>query len=706
MKMKFIRQSEATECGLAAICMVANHHGHRLDLAGLRQRFNVSLKGAGLRDIMAIADGLGLGSRALRCEPEHLGSIKLPAILHWNLNHFVVLTAAGTRKMTILDPAKGERVMSRDEVADHFTGVVLELTPTKDFEPVEDKRRTRLTDLWSNVTGLRRALFQVLIFSLALQILTLALPFYLQLTIDEAVLREDRSLLLVLAVGFGFLYVLQAGTEAFRSWVILILGQSVTFQMAGNVLRHLIRLPAVFFEKRHVGDIISRVGSVKPIQEALTQSLIAAILDGMMAITTGILIIVYSWQLALVVMVSVTIYTAASLLIFPFLRRREEDLLAAHAGENTYTIETIRASRAVKLFGREAEREAGWRNAYTSVINAGVKVGGWRIGMTTIDRLLFGLQLVLVVYLGARAIIAGDLTIGMLFAFLAYRQNFADRITGLVQKIISFRMLGLHLERLGDIIHERPEMIAPPSAMSRGVIRGGICVKNITYSYGSNEAPVLQDVSMDIAPGAFIAITGPAGGGQTTLLKLMLGLLAPERGEILIDGLPIAHHGLSSFRAETGVVMQDDALLSGTIADNIAFFDPELDMGRVQEAAMQAHIHDDIARMPMNYLSMIGDMGAALSGGQRQRLLIARALYRNPRILFMDEGTANLDEEAERCIADVLSAMPITRVVIAHRPELVRRAQAVYVVKDRTIGPVSRNLGLKNTERPVGQESL
>lgn len=673
----FVRQSEATECGLAALCMIANYHGHRFDLAALRQRFSVSLKGATLRDLMRIADGLGLGSRALRCEPEHLPDVKAPAVLHWDLNHFVVLKRASTKGVIIVDPAKGEKKLSYEEVGDHFTGVVLELTPTKTFSPIEEKRRTRLADLWSSIVGLKRALLQLFVLSLVLQVIVLALPFYVQLTIDEAILREDVDLLTILAVSFGVLYILSALVEGFRSWIILVIGQSMTFQMAGNVLRHLMRLPGNYFEKRHVGDLTSRVGSVRPIQQTLTESTISAIIDGVMAISTGVLIFIYSWQLGFVVLLFAGLYAAITLGSFPLLRSREEKYIDSLAQENTFTIETIRASRPIKLFGREAQRESGWRNAYSRVINNAVSVGRYRISIDVLNKTLFGLQIIVVVYIAARQILAGELTLGMFFAFMAYRQNFSDRVTGFITQGVQFRMLGLHLERLSDIVHTESEDVSQTTALVGTGMRGQLTLEDVTFRYGSNEAPVFTDLNLAVSPGEFLAIIGPSGGGKSTLLKVMLGLVQHDAGRVSIDGIPLAAYGIGSYRAQVGVVMQDDALLSGSIADNIAFFDPDLDMARVREAASAAEIHDDIARMPMNYLSLIGDMGAALSGGQRQRLLIARALYRNPRMIFMDEGTANLDEASERKIADVIEGMPITRVIVAHRPELIRRADRV-----------------------------
>ena len=677
--MKPILQAEATECGLASMTMVAQHHGHKVDLGGMRQRFGVSLKGAGLRDLMNMANELGFASQPLRLEPERLKDIALPAVLHWDLNHFVVLKEVrGGRKFVVFDPARGRVEYTPAEMSKHFSGVALEVTPAADFKPVEAKLKTKLTSLWAKLSGFKRSFVQVLILSIVIQLIALASPAYLQLVIDEAVTRYDPDFLLLLALGFGFLYIVNAVTSALRSWVILLLGQSLTFQVAGNILRHLIRLPADFFEKRHVGDIISRMGSIQPIQTALTQSVVAALVDGVMTVATAVLMMIYSWILALIAIGFTVLYLIISLILFPFLRNRQEDLIAKRAKEQSHIIETIRASRAVKLFGREIEREGAWRNLYSDVINSGVAYGKLSIVNQFAARFLFGLQTVLIVYFGASFILAGDMTVGMLFAFMSYRQNFTARAEGLVNKGIEFRMLGLHLERLSDIVQsEKEEGIEVPESPIRPM-EGKVEMDAVSFRYSKNDPFIFENLSLSIQPGEFIAISGVSGGGKTTLMKVMLGLLKPTSGEVRADGLPLRAFGLLNWRSATGVVMQDDSLLSGTIADSISFFDPQIDMQRVAECAMQAQIHKEISQMPMHYLSMVGDMGAALSGGQRQRIMLARALYHNPRVLFLDEGTANLDEETEKAIADVISEMDITRVVIAHRPELVGRADRVF----------------------------
>jgi ATP-binding cassette subfamily B protein RaxB len=672
-------QAEVAECGLASLAMVAAYHGHDLDLNGLRQRYALSLKGATLADLMTMADGLDMACRPLRLEPEQLGQLALPCILHWDLNHFVVLKALRRDGVVIHDPALGVRVVSHRQLSKSFSGVALELAPTSQFEPQVARVRARICDLWTRALGWQRPLVQALLLSVMLQLFAMAAPAFLQLTMDDAVSRQDQNFLTVLALAFGAMYVLQAATEALRGLTVLQLGQSLSFQLTGNLLRHLLRLPAEFFEKRMVGDILSRMGSVRPVQEALTQSVVTALIDGVMTLATGVLLMLYSPLLGGLVLGSTLLYALVVLALYPFRRQREEAQLMAQAEAQTYLIESIRASKTVKLYGREAQREIVWRNYFAQVVNAALGSGQLELGAQFARSLLLGLQLVLVVYLGAQMVMASQLSAGMLFAILLYRNQFSERAEALLKHLVQFRLLRLHMDRLADIVTTPREAgLDGGQQMQERALRGALSLKEVSFRYAQNEPLLLRAISLDIQPGEFVAIVGASGGGKTTLLKLMLSLLPPTSGEVQVDGMPLQAFGLRAWRQAIGVVQQDDGLLMGTIADNIAFFDPQLDMACVLESAKAASVHDEIQAMPMGYLTMVGDMGSTLSGGQRQRVLLARALYRQPSVLFLDEGTANLDLASERRIADLVQTMTITRVVVAHRPELVQRADRVF----------------------------
>ncbi|HEX8645009.1 MAG TPA: peptidase domain-containing ABC transporter [Allosphingosinicella sp.] len=671
-----ILQSEGAECGHACLAMIANHHGHRINLPGLRQRFPTSIKGASLPDLMAIASDLDLSPRAVRLDIDEFDQLQKPAILHWDLNHFVVLENVRGDRATILDPAAGRRRLSLRELGRHFTGVAMELVPTSDFKPVEARTKTRLRDLWSRMSHYRGAFVQVLTLSLLLQATALAMPFFLQLTVDEAIGQGDTNLLLILLVGFGIVYALNGIIRALRSWVLLTLGESLTYQLAGNVVRHLVRLPIGYFERRHVGDLLSRIGSIRPIQTLLTQGLVDVIIDSVLALTTVFVMLLISPLLTAIVVATTFLYLVFSLLLYPGLKQRTEEEIVARANEETYLMETMRAIRAIKLHTHEAMRENGWRNRYAEVISATYRSQIYGIRLDLAENILFGFQFLFVVYLGAMAVLGQSLTIGLLLAFLAYRTAFMTSAVALVDQLQRWRLIGVHLERLSDIVGEKREELR---IMPRGGLlpAPAIRAEALTFAYGPTEAPIFDKIDFEIPAGELVAIVGPSGSGKTTLVRIMLGLLPPTGGRLIVDGVPLGPATLSAWRGRIGAVMQDDHLLTGTIADNIAFFDQRIDQRMVEEAARLARIHDDIVKMPMAYQSLIGDMGAALSAGQRQRIMLARALYRDPDVLFLDEGTANLDEENEKAIAEMIANLPVTRIVVAHRPALVARAGLV-----------------------------
>jgi ATP-binding cassette subfamily B protein RaxB len=683
-KLPIMLATEGAECGLACMAMIAAYHGHEVDLNGLRQRFSMSLAGATLRNLMTLADQLAFESRPLRVGAVALSKVQTPAILHWDLNHFVVLKAVRRGKIDIHDPARGARTLSIEDASNHFTGVVLEVAPKAGFQKVEARVDVRISSLWSRLQGFVPAFVQILSLSLALQIVAFAGPFQIQLVVDEAIGRMDKSLLTVLALGFGGLMLLQLGMAALRSWMLQVFGSMLTYQIVGNLVHQLLRLPADFFEKRHVGDILSRLGSTSAIQDALTRGLVASIIDGVMALLAAVILFLYSPLLAGVVCASVLLMLVLAAAFYPFVRSRTEEQLIASAKERSHLMETVRAAATIKLMGREVEREGAWRNHYANTINASVSVGKFNIALDWLQNSVVAVQFILVVFLGARFIIDGQgLSVGMLLAFLSFRQTFTDRCFSLINQGVEFQLLGLHLQRLGDIVGATPE--TTEAAALSAPVAGGIQARSLSFRYASSDPFILREASFDIAPGEFVALVGPSGGGKTTTLKLLLGLQFPTDGEILLDGQPATPERIRAWRSSVGVVAQDDRLLSGTIADNIAFFDPDLDMMGVIAAAEAAHIHADVARMPMQYLSLVGDMGSSLSGGQKQRILLARALYRQPAVLFLDEGTANLDEDTENAIGDLISALPITRVVVAHRPALVRRADRVLEMREGRI---------------------
>lgn len=667
-----IHSAEVAECGLACLAMIGQHHGHDIDLNGLRRHFTVSLGGASLRGLMAIGDQMGLASRPLRVELSALQHVALPAVLHWNLDHFVVLVSLKGDQAVIHDPAKGRRVYSLKSIGEHFTGVVIEFTPAADFTKLPAGSPVKLGSLWSKSRGFWWLALQILGLSLALQVAAFVAPLQMQIVVDQAISRGDAALLTALALGFGAVAVLQCILEALRAWVLHVAGNLLSFQFTGNIVRHLLRLPSTYFERRNVGDILARISSTTAIQDALTQGVVSAIIDGVMATVAALILFIYSPLLAAIVIGAVLLVLLINFAFYPVLRDRTEAQLNATGAERTHLLETLRAATIVKVMGRGQEREGRWRNLFASVINANVSVAECSVWQDFLQRLTLGMSTVLVIYLGARAVMTADgLSVGMLVAFLSFRQTFTDRAANLVRQTIAFRMLRLHLDRLSDIITAEPD---PRPTGRIALEHAGIEFRNVSFRYGATDAPVLEAVSFRIEAGEFVAIHGPSGSGKSTLLKLLLGLAAPTSGEILIGGRLATPELWHAWRESIGYVSQDDRLLSGSIAENIAFFDPDMNLAGVVWAARAAFVDSDIAKMPMQYHSLIGDMGSVLSGGQKQRILLARALYRKPQVLILDEGTANLDAQTEEAVCDMVGGLAMTRIVVAHRPAFLARA--------------------------------
>jgi ATP-binding cassette, subfamily B, bacterial CvaB/MchF/RaxB len=669
-RLPVVRQTEAAECGLACLAMMSSYHGHHIDLNTLRRRHPVSLKGATLRALIQVASQMHFVCRPLRFDLGHLKRLNMPAIVHWDMNHFVVLKSVTSRGILVHDPASGERFYPIAEASKHLTGVALELSPSQEFRPKDERARLPFSTFLMQLHGSRHALIQILILSAFLEIFVIASPFYLQLTIDEVVARGDADLLIVLALGFGLLGAIKVCTTAIRSLIILIVQNVLHFQIGARLFHHLVRLPIAYFEKRHIGDILSRFTSIEPIRSALAEGMIAATIDGLMALATLAMIFAYSTQLALVVLAAFFLYAVVRLGLYRLLRERSLAAIEAKAHENSTFIETLRAVQSLKIFNRESDRETQWLNRYGDVVSANVRLGRAKIAFATINDALFALENVVTIYLAARLALSNSLTIGMIFAFMSYKQHFTEKAVQLVEKALDFRILELHLERLADIALSPLERGHDQVLAYMRQIRGRIELRNVFFRYAETEPFVLEDISFVIEPGEFVAIMGPSGAGKTTLIKIMLGLLEPTRGDVLIDGVPLSTIGPRAYREHVGAVMQEDQLLSGSVADNICFFDPSFDQDWMIQCTQLAGIHEEIMAMPMSYNSLIGDMGSSLSGGQKQRVLLARALYRRPRILFLDEGTAHLDVENEININSALKRLQMTRISVAHRPEI------------------------------------
>lgn len=682
-RLPVILQTEVAECGLACLAMVAGYHGHHVDLASMRSLFPVSLKGMGLNRVIDIARRLNLGTRAVKLDLDRLGDLKLPCILHWNFNHFVVLREVGRASVTIHDPARGVRELPLEDVSRAFTGVALELWPANSFELREPAPNLKLRTLFGRVSGLARSLVQILLLAAALEVFALVQPFFLQWVIDEVVAGGDRDLLTLLAAGFGLLLLMQQASAALRAWAMMYFSTTFGVQWRANVFAHLLSLPIRYFERRHLGDLVSRFGALDTIQQTLTSSFLSAVVDGLMTVVTLAMMFVYSWKLALIALAAILLCAIVRVLGYFPLRRAVEEQIVHAAKQQSHFLETVRGIKTIKLFNRENERRSAWLALLVRQVNAGLNVQKLQLLCQQIDGLLSGLAGLLVIWLGARLVMDAQFTVGALMAFNAYRMQFDTRAGGLVERFFEFRVLQLQGERLADIVATQPEQdtgtrYVPGEAQD---LVAGIEFDHVAFRYADGDPLVLDGISLKIEAGESVALVGPSGCGKTTLVNLLLGVLTPTSGTIRIGGIEADRLGMERSRELVGSVLQDDVLFAGSIADNISFFASQPDAERIAHCAQLAAVHADIAAMPMGYNTLVGDMGTVLSGGQKQRVLLARALYKRPRILVLDEATSHLDVHCEQQVNAAIRALNLTRLIVAHRPETIASASRVIVLQ-------------------------
>lgn len=677
-RLPLILQTEATECGLACLAMIAGYHGHHATLMELRRQFSVSLKGITLKQLIQTADVLNLGTRAVRLDLEDLNKLKLPCVLHWNFNHFVVLQAVDGQRLTVYDPAQGIRQLSQAQASPSFTGAALEVWPGNDFAQQPPKPHVKLMSMLGRVSGLYPALIQVLLLALVLEVFSLVSPFLLQWTIDNVLITQDRGLLTTLIIGFALLLLMQQVVSTTRAWVMIHMSTLLSVQWRANVFSHLLRLPIQYFEKRHLGDVVSRFGAIGQIQQTLTAAFFSTLLDGLMSIATLFLMFVYSPLLASIALVAMMLYAILRWAWYRPLRRASEEQIIHAARQESHFLESVRGMRTLKLFQRQTERRSAWLGLLVEQINAGLRTQKLQLVYIQFNALIFGLENLLAIGVGASLVMENQFTVGVLMAFIAYKSQFVSRVASLIDHLFELHMLRLQGERLADIVLHPPEDLSDASSGTAVLSKpADIVISNVKYRYSEQEPFVLNGINLRIAQGESVAITGASGCGKSTLINLLLGIYPPTEGQIQIAGIDLERLGTGGLRSKMATVMQDDCLFAGSLADNIAFFDANPDMDWVRACAANASIHADIVSMPMGYNTLVGDMGTVLSGGQKQRVLLARALYKKPDILILDEATSHLDIRCEQHVNEAVSALNVTRIIVAHRTETIASADRV-----------------------------
>ncbi len=690
-RVRSLVQSEANECGLTCLAMVANYHRHDIGLSYLRALFPLSRSGMTLGDIVELADGLGLdaGGYALSNVSE-LANVALPAILHWNGNHFVVLESIKAGRYRVHDPEFGLRLYDQADMERMFSGIVLEFAPRMDLKQFKAERKLTLIELIRATRGLGGTLWQIALVSAAIALLGLATPVLLQVSLDVVIPQVDLDLLQVLAIGLALMMIFEALGRWLRDFVTLRASTLLQLQFTRNVVGHAFRLPLTYFELRHPGDFVARVDSVEHVKTYLVGGLVTAFADSLTSILLIGMMFYYAPPMAFAVLLTLAAVLAMRFLTFPKLNQATAGSLEARSEERGRLLDGLRRVDSLKAHNGTELFALRWFESFTRFANLDFRARKAGLDAELMMHVVIALSTVTTLYMGITGVIANALTIGTLYAFFALRSDFFERVNLLTHSLMQLSALKVHLQRLDDVIGQEPETGIEESKFQRQ-LRKEVRLEDVTVQFGRADEPILTGASLtiDIERAETIAIIGTSGSGKSSLMKILASLHEPAHGRVVVDGAPLDQFGRRAYRDNLGVVFADDGLFSGTVADNLSLFDPSVSRAEMEAALVRVGLAEEIERLPQGFATQISEENGLLSTGQRRRLILARALCRRPRLLLLDEVTANLDPETETALVDSLRSVRAAKVFVTHSERLLDQVDRVLRIENRRLVEVT-----------------
>ena len=674
-------QETSADCAYACLAMVLAGFGSRVSLEVIKRRVPPSASGTSLSQLLQLASGFGLSAQPLRASLTAMPALRLPAMLHWDMNHFVVLASISAGRFEVLDPARGRLILTENELSDHFTGIAIQFQTMPEYQRLRQVVRSSISDLWSTAAGIRRSVAVVIALALVSQMLILVTPLFYSLAINRGLTGSQGLLVAIIGAATVANLLIAAGDLTRRCYVVH-LGTEVSRQTTSNIINHLLRLPYLYFQHRRLGDLTTRVESTRFLRDALTDGALSVLIDGAFCAIALSLLSVFCPGVAIICTIAAACYLTFKYFAQRRFRALEAETFHSQAIEQGVAMECLRGVLSIKTLGIETARAAAWAGANAESLQRTRDIQMFSAVMAAGKSAISALELVFVMAYCMVKIRQGQMGVGTLFALLALRQLLQDRIYPLLEKIFDFDILRLRMARLQDITFQAPDPAHEATPEPFPIGKGHIELADLVFRYEEDAPAIVDGLNLHIGAGEFVAIKGLSGAGKSTFIKLLIGLLPAEKGTITVDGIALAPGNLSAYKTHLGVVLQNDELFSGTILDNITAFESDADLEQVRAAARLAQVDGDIEAMKMGYFSLIGDMGSSLSGGQRQRLLLARAIYRRPKIFVLDEGTANLDPEREHAVIEAIRSLGVTVVSVAHRSKTLDLADRVLEFRE------------------------
>ncbi len=679
-----IQQIDEMDCGAAALGMVCRHFGRRVGLTRIRQLTHTAFDGTSLRALCQAATELGLAARGIKVSRSQLDRVPLPAIVHWEGNHWIVLVEVGKTTVRVADPAVGLRRIPRGEFDQKWTGYAALFDYTEAFERAPEGRSS-FGWVLPFIAPYKRVLLRVLTLSIVVSLLQMSIPVFTQVVVDRVVVERDLDLLIVVVAGMLVALVFMLAGNLLERYMLSFAAVRIDSAILDFLTRRLLDLPMSYFSTRRTGDIQRRLQGARQVREFVVQNGLGGLLAIVQIAAAIGIMAAYSLTLAGVFFIVFPVYAGLMVFSTKVLRPLFAELEESHAKYSSFQIDAIKGIETMKATAGEQTFRSAMLNQFVSVADKQFRANFILMSYDTAVQSVGLLSAVLFLWVGARMVIASTLTIGGFVAFNALMGMVYAPIIRVLSLWDDWQVSAVLMNRLGDIFESEPEQGYDRSRLRPvQTLQGQIELRNLGFRYGGPESPaILAGITLEFQPSRTTAIVGRSGSGKTTLIKCLAGLIEPTEGAVFFDGVDMTTLNYRDLRRKIGVVLQENYLFNESILRNIAFGDPEPDLDRVVWAARAANAHEFILRLPLRYDTQIGESGLALSGGQRQRIAIARALYADPPILIFDEATSALDSESEHAVQQNLERLVggRTAIVIAHRLSTVRNADTIVVIE-------------------------
>ena len=686
-RTQLILQTTPVECAAACLAMICSHFNMDASLEDCTERLHPGRNGTSAGELVQAARDFGLRVVAYTVEPEQIKALKLPAIIHWGFNHFVVITHWSSKKAIILDPAKGKCIVPKSTFDQKFTGVIL----TFDAETVfKSNRNLKSLSSWKfylktsfGGKAIKGMLVRILAASLFIQLFGLVLPLFTKFVVDYVIVFHLDTLLPILGIGIVIFVLARILLLYLRSVMLLHMQMRFDSQMTAGIFNHLLSLPYNFFQLRTSGDLIARLSSNANVRNIVTNQFASTAIDGSLVIVYSIILLIMVPSLGIITLGIGLVQVLLIVLTSSRVRSLLRENLSAEADLQAYQVEALKGIATLKATGAEGLAFGHWFELFVRQLNTSLRKDYFFAVVQAFRSSLDTLAPLLLLWLGAYYVINDTITLGTMLAFSALAVSFLTPLVSLANAIRNLQESGAHLDRVMKIIEATPEQVSQKKVAP--TLTGDIKVQDLFFQYATDGHYVLKSISLHIRTGQKIAIVGATGAGKSTLGMLLVGLHIPQQGAIFYDDQPLSEIDVQSVRRQIGVVLQEPFLFSGSIRQNIAFNSPEASIDEVMDAAKKACVHEEIELMAMGYDTMVAEGGASLSGGQRQRIALARALVNNPSVLLLDEATSHLDAQTEYDIDQALDSLSCTRIHIAHRLSTVVNADLILFMKSGEI---------------------